>query len=80
MDMLCDTPATVFDVKGLGPAAALKALVSELPESQDEKEIMWQRARVAAVMGSCPKTRESFRSGGLTLIHATSRTFTDSVT
>ena len=30
LDTLCGTPATIFDVAGMGPAAALKALVHEL--------------------------------------------------
>ena len=42
--------------------------MQELPESEEEKELMWQRARIAAVMGNCAKTKESFKSGRVSFI------------
>ena len=63
IDLPCDTPTTLFDVTGMGPVAAVKAVVDGLPQSPEEREAVWRKARIAAVMGNCAKTKESFKSG-----------------
>ena len=60
---LADAPPLLLDVTGKGPNDAIRLLKESLPCDMRER-ILWQRrARVAAVLGSCPKTRSSFRSG-----------------
>ena len=34
-----------------------------MPAPKAEKELIWKRARIAAIMGNCAKTKESFKSG-----------------
>jgi len=60
---ILDALTLLLDVTGVGPNAALKMLDESLPESAvDRQDWVW-RARVAAVMGSCPKTIASIRAG-----------------
>jgi len=77
LEALCNTPTTLFDVTGMGPVAAIKAVVEGLPQSHEEREAMWKKARIAAVMGNCAKTKESFKSGAFSLcsvrVHAHSQ-------
>ena len=62
---LADMPSTILDVTGLGPAAVLKHLGSQLPSEELERENFWAEARMAAITGNSSKTRGSFRSGVL---------------
>ncbi len=60
---LADTPLVVHDVTGLGPAAALASLKERLPQAIDDR-LRWRKeAKIAAILGSCPRARDSFRSG-----------------
>ena len=51
-----------LDVKGIKPAGALRRLRSQLASSDDR--VAWRKkARVAAIMGSFPKSEASYKSG-----------------
>ena len=59
---LRDAPAVVLNVGGMQPMAAVRLLKEVVADEESRKE--WRKsARVAAIMGSCPKTRDSFVSG-----------------
>ena len=60
---LADTPSLMLDVSGRGPNDAIRLLRESLPQGMQDRALWQKRARVAAVLGSCPKTRASFRSG-----------------
>jgi hypothetical protein len=60
---LADTPLLMLDVTGRGPNDAIRLLKESLPKDMNDRVLWQRRARVAAVLGSCPKTRSSFRSG-----------------
>lgn len=60
---LAARPTTVVDVVGVKPLAALERLRCSLP-ADPEARLRWRdQAKVAAVMGSCPRSHASFRSG-----------------
>ena len=55
-------PAAVDESGGRGPRAALKELQQVMPRENDRK--LWvEQARVEAVLGSCPRSLKSLRSG-----------------
>jgi len=54
---------TLLTVAGLRPNQALDMLESSLPHDDEERERWRARARIAAVMGSCPLSLKSFKSG-----------------
>ena len=56
----CSAP---FVVSGIGPKVALKRLSSELQGDRAAASTWRVHAKVAAVMGSCPKSHSSFNSG-----------------
>ena len=60
---LCDAPQVVVDVTGCGPNAAVQLLRQSLPSDVEGRRVWCQRAKIAAIIGSCPKSRDSFRSG-----------------
>lgn len=60
---LADTPQFMLDIAGCGPNAALNVLTMKLPREREERLAFRRQARIAAVLGSCPKTRASFRAG-----------------
>ena len=51
------------DVSGLGPTAALEKLKESLPSDPAARASWMSESKVAAILGSCPRSRESFRSG-----------------
>ena len=57
----CGTP--LLDVGGTKPQAALARLREQLPQNSVDREAWRKRARVTAVMGSCPRSLASFKSG-----------------
>ena len=60
---LCDAPQVVVDVTGCGPNAAVQLLRQSLPSDVEGRRVWCQRAKIAAIIGSCPKSRDSFGSG-----------------
>jgi len=60
---LINAPSYELDVTGLGPCAAIAALQRDLPLDEVGRKRWLQQAKVAAILGSCPKTRDSLRSG-----------------
>lgn len=56
-------PTQVLPVKGARPLQALQILAQRM-QGDPAKQAQWrEEARVAAVMGSCPRSKDSFRSG-----------------
>ena len=52
--------ASVLDVSGATPLAALALLKANMPTDR----VAWRKkARVAAVLGSCPRSQSSYKSG-----------------
>lgn len=60
---MIDTPSLLVDITGLGPRAALDHMHTDMPKDSEARERWWADARVSAIMGSCPKTRDSVKSG-----------------
>ena len=60
---LCDTQRIGLDVTGRGPGAALRMLEGAIPLDAASRHMWMENARIDAILGSCPKTRESFKSG-----------------
>ena len=58
-----DAPQVVLDVTGLTPCQALVKLKEALPHDKVERTQWCNDARVSAVLGSCPDSRSSFKSG-----------------
>ena len=61
---LASAPTSILDVGGATPTEAIRRLKRVLPVSEAERTEWAKRARIAAVMGSCPRSRASFKSGG----------------
>ncbi len=61
--MLADAPTTLLDVRGAKPWEALCRLRDTLPANSVDRKAWASRARIAAIMGSCPKSLDSFKSG-----------------
>ncbi len=59
---LCEAPQLMVDVTGRGPNAALQHLRQTLPSDASSRLEWCRRAKIAAILGSCPKSRDSFRS------------------
>ena len=60
---LHDRPTQVLDITGVKPRQALALLRQQL-QGTPARRIAWLGdARIAAVMGSCPRSRDSFTSG-----------------
>ncbi len=62
---LTQAPTSVLNVSGVKPREALQMLKHNLPKDPMSLKEWRQGARVAAVMGSCPRSRGSFISGPL---------------
>jgi hypothetical protein len=60
---LTTEPSLVIDVSGAKPLAALALLEASLPADPKQRAAWRGKARVAAVLGSGPRTLASFRSG-----------------
>ena len=60
---LTDKPTSILDISGAKPLAALALLKAQLPTDAAGLREWRGKARVAAVMGSCPKSLGSFKSG-----------------
>lgn len=54
---------TLLNLRGIRPLEALEMLDRNLPRDIKARERWRDEARVAAVMGSCPRSMPSFRSG-----------------
>ena len=63
VNTLADAPLLFHDVSGLGPTAAIEKLKESMPSDSAAHARWLSEARVAAILGSCPRSRESFRSG-----------------
>ena len=63
VENLVRLPVCVLDVEGARPLEALKRLRAEVSVGQGSKEEWRQSARAAAVIGSLPRSIESFKSG-----------------
>ena len=57
-----ETPVFARDVKGAGPLAALRRVPFQ-NMSDTEKRAWAESARIAAILGNCPKTIKSMQSG-----------------
>ena len=60
---LADSPAVLLNVAGRGPGAALALLSTQLPSDAYSREAYRLQARRTAILGSCPKSRDSYKSG-----------------
>lgn len=72
---LAAAPATVLDVRGARPLEALQRLREAVPTDPMARKEWFAKARVAAIMGSCPKSRESFAAGASFFLGAMSARF-----
>ena len=62
MELVATSPI-VLDVAGARPLEALKRLREAMPEDEEQRRAWRQRARATAVMGSLPRSLDSFKSG-----------------
>ena len=62
---LTNAPTIMLDVGGTRPREALQKMREALPADRAGRKAWATRARIAAVMGSCPKSHDSFQSGRL---------------
>ena len=60
---LCLAQTTLINVTGTKPLAALELLDRNLPKDAEARDHWRSCARIAAVMGSCPGSLASFKSG-----------------
>ena len=60
---LCLAQTTLINVTGSKPLAALELLDRNLPRDAEARDHWKSCARVAAIMGSCPGSLPSFKSG-----------------
>ena len=58
---LCDKPTIGLDVTGRGRAAALRELEVAIPADAESRRVWMQNDRINAILGSCPRTRASFK-------------------
>ena len=63
IDKLHDMPTKVIDVKGKKPLHALQDLQEQIQDDEDKRAAWRTEARVAAIMGSCARSRDCVRSG-----------------
>ena len=56
-------PTTLLNLRDIKPLEALMLLKENLPDDPEGKAAWRSSARVAAVLGSCPRTLKSFMSG-----------------
>ena len=60
---LGDVPQFMLNIEGMTPAEAVHHMRRVLPNGEAEREAWRKQARVAAILGSCPKSRASMMSG-----------------
>lgn len=60
---LQNRPSTILDIKGKRPVVALQDLEETLGNCPHKRAKWREEARVAAIMGSCPRSKESLASG-----------------
>ena len=76
---LCNAHTTLLNVANARPLEALVILERNLPKNAEAREQWKASARIAAVMGSCPRSLGSFKSGlkhwirFVEIIHGTER-------
>ena len=62
---LSEQPTQVLDIKMQKPLTALQTLREQLGDDPAKQAEWREQARIAAVMGSCPRSKASFKSGDL---------------
>ena len=67
--LLADQQSSLLNVKDLRPTDTLKRMKIVFNRDPAQKQLFVDSARASAVMGNCPKSRESFRAGAF-LSHA----------
>ena len=67
---LSKVPTTVLDVKDCKPKEALVRLQEQLGDSDAARAEWRKKARIAAVIGSCPKSLASLDSGKSVVLDA----------
>ena len=60
---LCEKPTTIMNVRNTRPQQALDALREALPNDEPSKALWRQQARLAVVLGSCPRSLAGLKSG-----------------
>ena len=60
---LAHNDSIILNVEGATPSEALNRLSKSLPGTAQGRDEWRKKARVAAVMGSCPRSHRSFKSG-----------------
>jgi len=63
VSQLSEAPTTVLSIANSRPSEALELLRANLQQDPAYLAVWRQRARTAAVLGSCPRSKDSFRSG-----------------
>ena len=63
IESMCSAHTTLLEIKNARPMQALELLDRNLPDDQELRKEWSAYARVAAVMGSCPRSLASFKSG-----------------
>ena len=58
-----DMQPLVLDIKGMGPNAAVQFMEEQIPVGEFARKQWLRYAKISAILGSCPKSRESFKSG-----------------
>ena len=70
LEQLTKEATYILDVEGAKPREALQRLREVVPQDSKSREEWRIKARVASVMGSCPRTHASFRSGDIFIADA----------
>ena len=63
LDELIKQPTEMLSIKGVKPLKALQMLRARLGTDPEAREKWLGEARVASILGSCPRSKDSFRSG-----------------
>ena len=63
VDRIVEQPTQVLDIKGVKPLKAVEMLRETLQGDPQKQEVWRAKARVASILGSCPRSKASFRSG-----------------
>ena len=63
VELLNIQPEPLIDVSAMGPKLAIRELLRQIPGSAAGRREWLARARISAVLGSCPRSVGSFRSG-----------------
>ena len=61
--LLADQPGSILNVRDLRPTDTLKRMKIVFNRDPAQKQLFLDSARASAVMGNCPKSRDSFRAG-----------------